>query len=788
MTNPTLITTPFAENGDKNIIPESVGANPQNATMQTGFPPITQQKISEGGIPPERDDFNGMFNLVTQHLVHLNNGMSYEFDQEHANKIGGYPLNARLMLDNGDIVKSTVANNVNNPNSDMTGWVEVDNKIVQSIADLRLLNPQKKGEIVYLVSANAGQNEGGGNFVATQKAGLVDDGGIVIESPNPNIFWVRINYEEITPTMFQAKGGDNDDYTSLTASYQASQKYSKPYFLDKIYRTSRPLEWNTSTKIKGVSPTTSGIIKYSASKTGITGRTDPNNNPYDYDQDCAVVFAAWYGWYKYIDISDISITKEQVVGADVGKVFFAPYISMSTLKNVIVKGGEYGFYGEDLWMINWTRCEAYSKCGFAIMKAGTSNTWDTCWSKETKEGYSSYRIHNVVYSTMINCCAESVGEVGKPADAAYHITSSDLTMISCGIEGLHAYNAIRIGYSWVEIINPSFIYGIHQLYKHETKTGLIDIEHADSVVFLIGGRISLAENAESGCVPIRVDGGTLSYDKPLWNGVLFPNQTGSYKITTPNPAAILDLTDFTGRKYVSSGRSGRDWYINMKAQFAAGLKSNKLTTENINDIRKDIYFAYQNNGSNGTIANSYPFDGFGGAILNFSDDDAGIYSNTAQLALPTTQNRVFFRRADYEQPLGAWYEFRTTANTTVDSNGFIKAASPIVKLFADKIELNDEAAEQNIIFEKLGVGDYLIKNSNGFSNEGWYIEAPKDANGNNLFALVYKTLENGDISVKTYAKKFDIETSSIVADISKPVDIKKDRWIDIRLNDINLKD
>ncbi|AMD43190.1 putative tail-fiber protein [Acinetobacter phage LZ35] len=126
MTNPTLITTPFAENGDKNIIPESVGAEPQNATMQAGFPPITQQKISEGGIPPERNDFNGMFNLVTQHLVHLNNGMSYEFDQEHADKIGGYPLNTRLMLDNGDIVKSTVPNNTINPNSDMTGWVKVN--------------------------------------------------------------------------------------------------------------------------------------------------------------------------------------------------------------------------------------------------------------------------------------------------------------------------------------------------------------------------------------------------------------------------------------------------------------------------------------------------------------------------------------------------------------------------------------------------------------------------------------------------------------------------------------
>ncbi|WNT46303.1 hypothetical protein [Acinetobacter phage A2.1] len=122
MTNPTLITTPFAENGDKNIIPESVGANPQNATMQAGFPPITQQKISEGGIPPERNDFNGILNLYGQHIVHLNKGLPYEFDQAFADAIGGYPLNARVMLDNGDIVRSTVANNTVNPNVDMAGW------------------------------------------------------------------------------------------------------------------------------------------------------------------------------------------------------------------------------------------------------------------------------------------------------------------------------------------------------------------------------------------------------------------------------------------------------------------------------------------------------------------------------------------------------------------------------------------------------------------------------------------------------------------------------------------
>ena len=128
-----------------------------------------------------------------------------------------------------------------------------------------------------------------------------------------------------------------------------------------------------------------------------------------------------------------------------------------------------------------------------------------------------------------------------------------------------------------------------------------------------------------------------------------------------------------------------------------------------------------------------------------------------------------------------WTDFWTTANTTKDANGFIKGASPIVRLFADRIELNHEAIEQDITFEKLGAGDYLVKGSTGFAQEGWYIEMPKDANGNVLVAVIYEQLANNDISVKTYAKMFDEETGDIVANTARPRDIPATRWIDLRL-------
>ncbi|MBD2852109.1 phage tail protein, partial [Acinetobacter baumannii] len=57
------------------------------------------------------------------------------------------------------------------------------------------------------------------------------------------------------------------------------------------------------------------------------------------------------------------------------------------------------------------------------------------------------------------------------------------------------------------------------------------------------------------------------------------------------------------------------------------------------------------------------------------------------------------------------------------------------------------------------------------------------ANGNTVVAVEYSTLENGDISIKTYKRKFDVEKAAIVADHDNPLDIPEGRWIDIRLHE-----
>ncbi len=689
--------------------------------------------------------------------------------------------NFELVID-PDVVLATIQK-VEDAKQDAIKYAdETKTHTVDALIDLDAVTTKWDGRTVYVKGYHKPENlalaqpfKGGGTRIYNDSRKNENDGFLCING------WVlQLDNNVVTPEQAGAKGDNKtDDYEALKKVFTSRLKVECDCFA--TYKTSKPIELFTGQKIAGNGAT---ISKYSASTTGIKGRTDPAGNPYNYDQDCAVVFGAFYGYYSYINIENLTIVKEKVNGEDVGKVFFAPYISMSNLQSLTVKGGEYGFYCEDIWMMKWIRCTAYAKCGFYI-GTGTSNTFDACWSKETKAGYSAYRLHNLTYSTLINCCAEHVGDDGAPADSAYHITNSDLEMISCGIENIHAYNLLRIYYSWVEIKSPSFIYGINNKYRHETLTGLIDIDSSDSIVLLSGGRIRTT-NSGVFADAVRVNGGTFNYDSPLWVGVGFPDDDVEFKIRVSNWAAVLNLSDFTGRKYSYSGRS-KEWINKLPTKFDNGIIINGLATENLNNIRRNTKFSMQGNANNGTKANNYPVEGFGGAILTIASNDAGLYTNAVQLALPVNSKTPYFRSAEWNGEYKTWNYFYTSANTTVTADGTLKAASPIVKLFSDHIETNEEASEQHPEFEKLGIGHYLIKNTLGFAQEGWWIEVPSDSNGNKICAIKYQILENGDIEVKTFKRKFDAETASIIADEANPIDIPENmngekRWIDIRLH------
>lgn len=126
---PKLLTTPFATDAAPELrtdIQTTTGVSPNSATYSVGFPAVTMQPLSSGGLPPKGSDFNGIFYDITDNIVFQTQGNTYPYNAAYATAIGGYPLNARIALDNGDIVRSTIASNTNDPNVDMTGWVNID--------------------------------------------------------------------------------------------------------------------------------------------------------------------------------------------------------------------------------------------------------------------------------------------------------------------------------------------------------------------------------------------------------------------------------------------------------------------------------------------------------------------------------------------------------------------------------------------------------------------------------------------------------------------------------------
>ena len=130
MLQPTrLISTPFAQEGDKTEIQNVTGEFDNSATYRLGFPPLTMQSIRLGGKPPKGTDFNGVLFDITENISFLCKGGRYQYNAGLSTLIGGYPEGSNLLLDdNVTEVVSTVAGNQNNPNTDMTGWTFKPNR------------------------------------------------------------------------------------------------------------------------------------------------------------------------------------------------------------------------------------------------------------------------------------------------------------------------------------------------------------------------------------------------------------------------------------------------------------------------------------------------------------------------------------------------------------------------------------------------------------------------------------------------------------------------------------
>lgn len=120
------IQQPFASSGQKAEIPNSVAASSNRASMAEGWNSTTSTPVEQGGVPPNRLDFNGLGYMATALLYFMQQGGFFQYDSTISGYLGGYPKGAILWIVTNGIpqyaVRSTINNNTNNPASNMTGW------------------------------------------------------------------------------------------------------------------------------------------------------------------------------------------------------------------------------------------------------------------------------------------------------------------------------------------------------------------------------------------------------------------------------------------------------------------------------------------------------------------------------------------------------------------------------------------------------------------------------------------------------------------------------------------
>ncbi|HGN8653180.1 TPA: phage tail protein, partial [Enterobacter cloacae] len=163
-----------------------------------------------------------------------------------------------------------------------------------------------------------------------------------------------------------------------------------------------------------------------------------------------------------------------------------------------------------------------------------------------------------------------------------------------------------------------------------------------------------------------------------------------------------------------------------------------------------------------------------------------------QIGFPAYANRILTRsRASANGNFNGWTEFYSTANTTKASDGTLKAASPVVKLFADGyFETNDESEGCNVTH--LSTGEYLIEGCEGLNSDAAWggtdggFDIPTDRNKQPLIWLDYEVNADGSVLVKTYhrthpeAPAFARNELQGIND-GDPVDIPRDQFVSVRV-------
>ncbi|EAC1796760.1 phage tail protein [Salmonella enterica subsp. enterica serovar Montevideo] len=303
----------------------------------------------------------------------------------------------------------------------------------------------------------------------------------------------------------------------------------------------------------------------------------------------------------------------------------------------------------------------------------------------------------------------------------------------------------------------------------------------------------------------------LNYDKQNWQSIF--SGTGNITVKLPDGSAWNGLA-----------WNGITTELNKKANASdLGSAASKNTGLNSGDIMtvgsfgigaKDGAYAFEVNdfgavqvAMSGSGLRTYRNNGF----LGDGDQSIAQYSPTiwvgtgdtwASLSLPySPAGKIAVASGSESAGRMVVRLLWDNSNTVVDGNGFIKQASPVVRIFSDGgYETNDES--EGVVVTRIQTGEYLIEGCTGLNADAAWggidggFEIPVDRNKLARIWIDYEVNADGSVLVRTYHRvhpsappfaqnrigNTDISGmfTETVAD-GEPVDIPADSFVSVRV-------
>ncbi|EAW5071593.1 phage tail protein [Salmonella enterica] len=303
----------------------------------------------------------------------------------------------------------------------------------------------------------------------------------------------------------------------------------------------------------------------------------------------------------------------------------------------------------------------------------------------------------------------------------------------------------------------------------------------------------------------------LNYDKQNWQSIF--SGTGNITVKLPD-----------GSAWNGPAWNGITTELNKKANASdLGSAASKNTGLNSGDIMtvgsfgigaKDGAYAFEVNdfgavqvAMSGSGLRTYRNNGF----LGDGDQSIAQYSPTiwvgtgdtwASLSLPySPAGKIAVASGSESAGRMVVRLLWDNSNTVVDGNGFIKQASPVVRIFSDGgYETNDES--EGVVITRIQTGEYLIEGCTGLNADAAWggidggFEIPVDRNKLARIWIDYEVNADGSVLVRTYHRvhpsappfaqnrigNTDISGmfTETVAD-GEPVDIPADSFVSVRV-------